>query len=156
MTVGCDTSERGGRSDGTVRSTCKATACIRFPGQLEGDLCTLAVNVIPSLLYSRRDHHQFTASSRTDHTSLLGNGSRLGCGPSPLVLLSIYGRGQSFTVAQLPCRRLFLRRIPKSASLDIEFIVRESSTFFWSYTYPLPYTASASRTYTYDNKNKIQ
>ena len=108
-----------------------------------------------SSVITRRDHHQFTTSSRSDHTSLLGNGSRLGCGLSPLVLLSIYGRGQSFTVAQLPRRRLFLRRISKNASLDIEFIVRESSTI-WSYTKPLPYTASALRTYTYDNKHTIQ
>ena len=60
-----ETSEGVGRSEGTARSKCKVTTCIRFLGQLDYDIGNPAVNLIPfPSVLTRRDRQQFTATSR--------------------------------------------------------------------------------------------
>ena len=96
------------RNEGTVRSTCRATTCIRIPGQLDHDLCKPAVNLMPFLLYSRDAIIiMFSQAYALTHGVLQETDPRLCCGPSGSVLLplSSHVRGQSCTVAQLPRSR---------------------------------------------------
>ena len=105
VTSDCETSECVGRHAGTVGSTCNVTTWIQLPGQLDYDLCKLAVGLFLIRLYSRdaiiviseRDNTLTTPVAwRTNHV-------RVAVQVGPLSPLRIYERGQS-------CR------IPKSAS----------------------------------------
>ena len=129
---GCETSERVGRSEGTVRPTCKEATCIQIFGQLGYDACRPAVNLTPfPLCYSRyaviissHQAHDMTTHSFVGRTDLIFVVVEAG----PLFAfanLRVWTIGHSSTVA---VSATFLCRVPKSASFDIEFIVSKRNT----------------------------
>ena len=134
VTVGCETSEHVGRSEGTARSTCKVRTCIRF--QLSVGLRYLQtcreLDVFP-FVFTRRDHHQFTASSRSDHTSFVENGSILCCGPSGPAFA--FANLRSWTLLHSSCIAVlatFCVECPSRQAVA-KIIVMQSSTC-WSYS----------------------
>ena len=144
------------RNEGTVRSTCKATTCIRIPGQLDHDLCKPAVNLMPFLLYSRDAitimfpqayalTHEFC---RKRITSLLW---------SERLRFVAFVKPRSGTVVHSCAVASFATFCVESPRVQAyaEFTVRGSNSG-WSYTCSLPCTTSALRTSTHDNKHTLQ
>ena len=97
--------------------TCQVTTCIRFFGQLDYDLCTIAVNLMLSLVVYPAGSPSCSPPARSDQF-LVSSGSRPLLRPKWArfcLCQSTFYRGHSFTVAQLP--PTFCVESPKSPSL---------------------------------------